>query len=133
MARSRRRVTAFTITTSECLHSMCRTSRCPPIVRPRTFSRRRRRTLWQKAIWSGCSRADRPAGVAADSSALVVSAKGEVKSLGARIDEFDLEGSVGDGPRLADQLIHARLAQGPGTLLIDVDPVGAARGRTVDA
>src|SRR5205814_5700200 len=60
------------------------------------------------------------------------SAERERKSLHARIEELDLELSVGDGVRLSDQLIQPLLGNGTVALVVDVDSVSSARRLSID-
>src|SRR4051794_20760777 len=51
-------------------------------------------------------------------------AEGEDVRAHARVEERDLEGARGDGPVLADELIHPRTVDGALAELVDVEAVG---------
>src|ERR687885_2485571 len=60
------------------------------------------------------------------------SAEGEREGLNARIEELDLEVAVGDGTRLADQLIQPLLGHRAAALGVDVAAVRLARRSPVE-
>src|SRR5215218_8378128 len=60
------------------------------------------------------------------------SAEREAISLHARIEKLDLELSIGDGLRLADQLIHSLFANCAVAQLVNVNPVSGARRLSID-
>src|SRR5215208_591755 len=60
------------------------------------------------------------------------SAERERKSLDARIEELDLELSIGDGLRLPDQLIQPLFGERAVALVVDVVSVSGARRLSVD-
>src|SRR5262249_17324744 len=62
----------------------------------------------------------------------VESAERERESLHARAEKLDLEGSIDDGVRLADQLIHPLFGHGAVALLVNVGAVSRPRRLTVD-
>src|SRR6478672_2098984 len=51
----------------------------------------------------------------------------------AGVEERDLEGAVGAGVGLADELVEPRLVHGAGSRLVDVAAVSRARGLPVEA
>src|SRR5262245_30689660 len=58
--------------------------------------------------------------------------EGEGVELDARIEKFDLDLAVGDGPDLPDQLMEARLGDRAVAGLVDVEPVRGARRLPVE-
>jgi hypothetical protein len=61
-------------------------------------------------------------------SSLIGLAEGEHVGLGARIDEGDLEGAVGDRAVLTDQLVEPRIGNRSVAWLVDVDATCPIRG-----
>ena len=59
-------------------------------------------------------------------------AEREYVCLDAGCEEGDLEGAVGDGSRLAKQLIEPLLADGSAALFVNVESVSLARRFTID-
>jgi hypothetical protein len=54
--------------------------------------------------------------------------EGEGVSFGAGVGERDLEGALGDGPVLPDELVQSLLGEGAGAVVVDVGSViGAGR------
>src|SRR5215475_4587442 len=60
-------------------------------------------------------------------------AEGEAVGLGTWIKEGDLEGAVGDGAGLADELVHPLLREGAVAIGVGVGAVGLAWWLSVDA
>jgi hypothetical protein len=60
-------------------------------------------------------------------------AEGERVSLNARVEEGDLEGTLGNGARLADELVEPRFGDRAVALVVDVGPVRGARRLPLDA
>src|SRR5919112_4982155 len=59
-------------------------------------------------------------------------AEGEGVGLDTGIREGDLEGALGDGAGLADQLVQPRVGDHAMALVVEVGAVGGARGLVVD-
>src|SRR6266568_1564823 len=57
----------------------------------------------------------------------------EAIDLGAWIEKFDCARSVGDGMRLADQLISARFNERAVTLFVEIGSVRSARRLSIDS
>src|SRR5215471_4338679 len=59
-------------------------------------------------------------------------AKGEAVGLSARVGEGDLEGAVGNGAGLTEELVCPLLREGAGAVSVGVGPVGLAGWLSVD-
>src|SRR4051812_1187977 len=80
---------------------------------------------------SGRQRGKYDQGVCPGTASRRRSAEREGEPLRTRVQELNLELPRGDGARLADQLVHALLADGAESLLVGVHAVGVA-GRLAD-
>jgi hypothetical protein len=75
----------------------------------------------------------RPGGLRSSVRARGVLAEGEAVGLSAGFGEGDLDGAVGDGAGLADELVHPLLGEGAVAVAVGVGSVGLAGWVSVDA